>query len=209
MARAGAIQIGDGAEYPTRIGRLGDLVISAASGEYFELAKQNRMFVASQQAGAVFGTALTATAVTLTLFNPTGSGVNLSVIQTSVALTTTPTATEAHVIVYAANVTPGQVAPTTVTALGVRSALLGQAPQNQGQAYSAATLPNTPVVVRVHPFSVNVISTAANVVGSSGAMDFVNGGVSLAPGFAVTLQGLGGANIAQGIMSIIWAEIPV
>src|SRR6266478_4030361 len=142
MARAGAIQIGDGAEYPTRIGRLGDLVISAASGEYFELAKQNRMFVASQQAGAVFGT----------------------------ALTTTPTATEAHVIVYAANVTPGQVAPTTVTALGVRSALLGQAPQNQGQAYSAATLPNTPVVVRVHPFSVNVISTAANVVGSSGAM---------------------------------------
>src|SRR6266850_2113438 len=108
MARAGAIQIGDGSEYPTRIGRLGDLVISAASGEYFELAKQNRMFVASQQAGAVFGTALTAT-----------------------------------------------------------------------------------------------------VVGSSGALDFVNGGISVAPGFAVTLQGLGGANVAQGIMSIIWAEIPV
>src|SRR5690242_6307354 len=100
-------QVGDrivanGSENLARSGRFGELIVSESVGKYYELSKQGRIFTTARQAGAAMGTALTATAVTLMLYNPSGSGVNLAILHSTVALTATQTTTATgSVVVYA------------------------------------------------------------------------------------------------------------
>lgn len=208
-AQVGSRQVADGSENPIRSGRFGELIVSEATGRYYELSKQGRIFTAARQAGAAMGTALTLTAVTITLYNPSGSGVNLAILHTAVALTATQTTTATgSVIVYAANVDPAAAIPTTVTALTVYPCLLGGSFASLGRAYSAATLPAAPVVVRVHPWGYNNFTTNA-ASGGSAAVDYVDGALCLAPGTAVTLQEIATTTTSTGIMSITWCEIPI
>lgn len=201
--------VADGSENIARAGRFGELFTSESTGRFYELSKQGRIFTTARQAGAAMGTALTATAVTLTLYNPSGSGVNLAILQSTVALTATQTTTATgSVIVYAANVDPAAAIPTTTTALTVYPALLGGAFASVARAYSAATLPAAPVVVRVHPFAFNSFTTNASS-GGAGATDYVDGALCLAPGTAVTLQEIATTTTSSGIMSITWCEIPI
>lgn len=204
--RTGIVQAQDGAVNPARADRFGDIVTQDAVGKFYEIARQGRIFVAAMQAGASLGTALTATAVTVTLYNPSGSGVNLSLIQCAIAVTTEATvaAGAKTVLVYAANVNTAAAAPTATTALTVRGALLG-GPAGQGQAYSAATLPAVPVIVRVHPLGLNNQTAAGDAM--LAMTDNVEGALSLAPNTAVTIQGI--ATASSGIISVVWAEIPV
>jgi hypothetical protein len=208
MAQIGIQQYGDGAQVPVRAGRFGELIFNQGVGEYYELARQGRVFMASMQAGANLGTALTATAVTFTLYNPTGSNVNISLIQCAVTITTEPAAgagAKANLVYAASPITPDGPIPATNTKLTVRPALLGSNFSGIGIAYSATTLPTTPVVVRVFPFALNNQTAAGDA--NLAALDFVNGAISLAPNAGVTLQNIG--TQTQGIVSMLWAEIPV
>ena len=116
--RVGSQDVADGAIVPLRSGRYGDLLVSTGLGQYYALAKQGKLFCASMQAGAVFGTALTATAVTITLYNPSSSGVDLVLLATDFQMTAgQTTTTNAPVVVYAANMTTSEAAPATTTAI--------------------------------------------------------------------------------------------
>ncbi len=202
--RAGDAVIADGVPREVRLGRFSELV-SNLGGDYAELMRHGHLYQASMQAGASLGTALTATAVTLTLYNPSGSSVILAILECAVVITALPAVAAGNnvALVYAANDDPSSPIPVTVTQLTVRNALLGKG-VGSGRAYSAATLPAAPVVIRVHPLGVN--NQTAVGMGMLAGKDLVNGAIGLQPNTAVTLQAIGTAS--SGIVSMLWAEIP-
>ena len=206
--RTGITQSAEGSVNPARAGRFGELITGDAIGKYYELAKQGRLFLASMNAGAVLGTALTATAVTVTLYNPSGSGCNLSVIAGGVSYTTSAAGASTRSLVWAGNVDPAAAIPTAQTALTVRPVLLGAGFTSVGRAFSACTLPAAPVVVRVFPLGYVNVATTPTTVAPLAIIDYVDGALSLAPNTAVTIQGIATVN-ESGIVSIVWAEIPV
>ena len=208
--KTGMVQAGDGSISVARAGRFGEVITGEAAGKYHEFAKQGRIFCASQQAGAVAGIALTNTAVTVTLYNPSGSGVNLSWLQTAISFTALQTTTNTHeVLVYAATPDPTFAIPTGQTQLTVRPALIGAPYTSMGRAFSAATTPSpAPVVVRIFPLSAHCETTQLAEWGLS-ATDYVDGALVLGPNTSVTIQELATTTQATAIISLVWAEIPI
>ncbi len=211
----GAQTKADGSVTQPRLGRLGELYTGECVGKYFELARRGQCYMASMQAAASLGTALTATAVTITLFNPLGSGVNGAILQCTVAGAGIPQTTTATFqnVVYAVNPVTTQIAPTGLTNAIVIPALLGGTgaaaqSNNLVKAYTACTLAAAPVIARVHPFGFANFTTNAVMAGSA-AIDYVDGALTIAQGTACTLQGIATTTATSGLISIVWAEIPV
>ncbi len=179
-----------------RAGNNGELTVGDAHCKYYEAVSRGRCFCASNQSVITFGTSLTATAVTYTLYNPIGSNVNLVLLQTGLTLVTYGTAGS---IVYAANVLNTAAAPATNTAIAVRNAKLDGG-AGLAQVYSATTLPAAPVAIRTLAYGI----TAAGV----GAItDYVDGAISLGPNTAVTVQGI--TTVGTGLISMLWEEVPL
>jgi len=195
----------DGSPVPVRLGRNGELIIGNGHGKYHEQVARGKCYHAAMQAGASLGTALTATAVTLTLYNPANSGVLLSLIHANVAITTVPGGAGTAIYALAINANPLAAAPTAATPAVVRNCLLGSA-AGVGLAYTAATLPAAPVIARVIPGGI-YWATAAAAAAPMVAEDWVDGSIVLAPNTAVTIQGIGVAS--SGIASMMWEEIPL
>ena len=188
----------DGAPARPRLDHYGALVVQEA---YAEAVSRGEVFTASMQAAAALGTALTATGVTLTLYNPVGSGVNLAILWVSLAITSPPAGAAAYV--YAASMSLNGAAPTSVTEATIRNALLGSGRGASGRAYTAATLGATaPVVIRS---LASVLATGS--VSHAPALDRVNEEIMIAPGYAVTIQGL--TTASNGIVSMGWRERPL
>lgn len=206
----GPVQAADGSTPVLRAGRLGELFVSDSVGKYYELCRRGQLFSASLQAPTALGTALTATAVTFTLYNPAGSGVNVVPLQCGIVFDTLEATTaNALKLVYAANVNTAAAAPTATTSIasGIQSGLLGGG-AGQAKVFTAATLPAAPTVVRVFPLSVQPFTTATNTSGLAG-IDYIDGAFSLAQNTAVTIQELATTTGNSGIISMLWAEIPV
>lgn len=188
---------GDGSDLPYRLTRYLAIAVAEAHGLYYDAISRGNCFYASQQAAAALGTALTATAVTMTLYNPTGSQKNLQLMEVQLAV---PVATTAGQVVYAVNGVAGQVAPTgtTVLASGIQNALIGGGTNPVGVVYSAATLPAAPIARRV---LAGIVSTTPG-----GVHSFVDRpGMILQPGMMVTIQGI--TTNATGIISFLWEEV--
>lgn len=186
----------DGSEvlYP-RTDRFQSLRMVQAAGEYEELCSRGELYCACSQAAITFGTALTATAVTFTLYNPVGSPVDLVLMNVGV---TVITGTTAGSIVLAANVNNSAAAPATNTSLTVRNAKLDGS-SGYGVAYSVTTLPAAPVAIRTLGFVVSTAPVNAGIIN-----DEVKGAVILGPNTAVTVQGVTVAG--TGLISMLWHE---
>jgi hypothetical protein len=203
--QAGTRYLKDGTENKARSGLTGELCIDRAHPKYYEAVSRGNVYHTSMQAGASLGTALTASAVTLTLYNPINSGKNLVLIAVSVAITTVPSVAGTAMYVLAANVNPFAAAPTTTTAASIRNCLLGGA-NGIGLAYTVATLPAIPVAWRMlNPGQ--YWASAIDAISPISFTDTIDGSAVLAPNSAVTVQGLGQAS--SGIVSIIWEEVPI
>lgn len=197
---------------PVRIGSQGCAIVDDAHAKYFEAVSRGRVFHASMQAGAALGTALTTGAVTLTLYNPLASGVQLVLMEVALTVTTmlaAPGAPGASTAAYvlAGNVNPLAAAPSATTAATVRNCYLGSA-AGVGLAYTAATLPATPIVIRpLFGVSYSEITAASITQFATQFIDPTDGKIILAPNTAVTLQAIGAAT--SGIASMIWEEVPL
>jgi hypothetical protein len=174
-------------------------------GTYYEAVRNGNFYHASMQAGASLGTALTATAVTLTLYNPSGSPVNLVLMGAGVAITTYLAAAGNAHYVLAANVDQAAAIPTGLTAGTVRNNLLG-ASAGYGKAYTAATLPAAPVIVRAIG-NVHLVGATPVSESSYSFWDKTDGALILKPNTALTVQGVGTAS--SGIVSMYWEEVPI
>ena len=175
--------------------RFGSLRTSRYAADLEEIASRGEVFYACNQAVVTWGTALTATAVTFTLYNPIGSPVDLVVLWTGLTIVTSTTAGS---IVYAANVNNSAAAPATNTALVVRNAKL-DASAGYGIAYSVTTLPAAPVAIRTLAFG-PVTATAS----TGSIFDDVKGGIVLGPNTALTIQGI--TIVGTGLASMAWRE---
>lgn len=176
-----------------------------AHGEWYNAVTRGKVFGASMQAGASLGTVLTASAVTMTLYNPSGSGVRLILLNVKVAITTILGGAGTAAYVLAANLDPTAAVPATVTeAVTPRNLLLGDsAVPVAGKIYTIATLPAAPIIVRV--LGSLYYATAAAVAPVS-VEDNVNGAIVLPENTAITVQGIG--QTSSGIISLMWEEVP-
>ena len=185
---------GDGTtQVGMRSGKTGGALVVQAHGALYEAASRGRIRSACNQTSITFGTALTATAVTFTLGNPTGSGYVLSVLSCGLTVITSTTAGS---IVYASSAIHTAVG----TALGITNNYIGGGSSGVGLASAACTLPAAPVAFRTLAHG-PVTATA-----STGSLrDYVNGGIVIYPGNAVTIQGITIAG--TGIIDMQWEEL--
>lgn len=203
--RVGPVIATDATINVQRADKTGASVVTDAHAKYQEAVLRGNVFHASMQAGASLGTALTATAVTLTLYNPSGSGKNLVLLECDVGITTGISAAGTAVLVYAINVNQTAAAPTATTAGVVRNCLLNST-TGVGVAYTAATLPAAPVIAKIQS-AYRIIG--ATPVSEYGVIpnDIVDGKIILPPNTAVTIQSIGSA--ISGIVSFLWEEIAI
>lgn len=189
--------MGDGVlqEYP-RTGKTGELVVNQAVAKYYEAASRGKVFHACNQGAITFGTGLTATAVTFTLSNTLGSGVNLVVLHCGVTFITSTTAGS---LVYAANVSPSAAAVVHGTPLTVYNAKLDGGP-GLGLADAAATLPAAPVAVRT-------LASGFTTNANTSVHDYVDGAIIVAPGTALSIQGI--TIVGTGLIGMTWTEVPL
>jgi hypothetical protein len=189
-----------------RAAATGELVSCEAHGRFHEAASRGKLFSASMQAGASLGTTLAAGAVTLTLYNPLNSGYWLSLIEVGIAITTGLTAASTSALVLAGNVNTVAAAPSSNTLATIRNCLLGNAATGVGIAYTATTLPATPIVLA--PIWSDRVIGATPVAEAGGCFTYMaDGKWILAPNTAITVQGIGAA--ISGIVSMLWEEIPI
>lgn len=208
-AQVGPRLVAPGSENPLRSARSGALVTTDAHGRYAEAIRAGNCYYATS-VGASLGTALTATGVTLTLYNPQNSQTYLSLLHVGVAITTPPAAAAVGALVLAANVNPIAAVPGTNTlAANWGNALLGATPgRGVGQPYTATTLPAAPITVR-NLGGWAFVGTAASSTGFGIVNDEVAGLIMLAPNTAVTVQGILSASSWTGTVSMVWEEIPI
>lgn len=208
LIRTGDMKRADDVEGPARGGRFGEMVTNASIGRYYELAKQGKLFTAAMQAGASLGTALTAAAVTFTLYNASKDH-NLSLLICGVNITTEPAAGAGVKTTFAYAISNDPGLSPIVTAgqakLTVDPVLMGAPFTSVARAFSACALPATPTVKRWHPYSMN--HQTAVGIGLLGGIDLVDGAICLQPNTAVTLQGIGTA--VSGVIHMLWGEIPI
>lgn len=165
---------------------------------YGDLARQGQLFTAGLHT-TDWGTALTASASTITLYNPVESPVNLALVR-AMALVTSGLAGITTVLAYAATLDPVAAIPSTPVVFPSTPALVGSAFTAQGAVYSSCILPAVPTIARMHPWNTYPQAQQAS------AEDMVAGQLLLAPGCTVTLQGLG--DTVGGWLSLTWAEVP-
>lgn len=204
--REGYQRLGPSGIRELRLDDTSGLVVSMGHGRFYEAVRSGRVYWATA-VGATLGTALTATAVTLTLYNPLNSQVALSLLHVSVAITTPPAAAGVGSLVLAANVNPLAAVPATNTLATVYgNARLGAAPaQGVARAYTATTLPAAPVTIR----SLGgwaFVGTATSSTGFPMVSDPVDGLITLDPNTAVTVQGILSASTWVGTVTFFWEE---
>lgn len=195
--RVGQGVASDGALDEGRLTRHKGIAVTDAHGRLYDAVQRGNCYVAAMQAAAALGTGLTATAVTLTLYNPSSSPVHLVLLQTTLIV---PVATTAGFVTYGVNDDASAAIPTGLTPITTRNAKLGSNKSSIGKVYSAATLPATPVAVR---HLAGIISTTPGGVHT--IVDNVDGGLQLMPNTAVTIQGV--TTNATGAISVLWEEV--
>ncbi len=187
---------GDGTEVEwPRTDRFGSLRSAWGAAAHEEYVGRGECYAASNQAEITFGTALTETAVTFTLYNPVGSPVDLVLLHIGITVRTSSTA--GH-LVLAANTNAFAAIPATNTELIVRNMKLDGA-AGYAKVFSVTTLPAAPVAIRALGFGcVTALANCGKIE------DKVNGAVVLGPNTAVTVQGITIAG--TGIISMMWKE---
>lgn len=201
--RTGPQVASDGQIGPARGTKTGEIAVSDAHGRYHEAVSRGKVFVAANQSGSAI-TNLASVATGFILFNPVNSGVNLSLLEITFIQTSTAAASANAGLQLAANVNPSLGAPSSVTALTVRNALLGNQTAGTGIAYSGCTIGAAPVAIR-QIWQPSVSATATTAIPPV-VRDLVDGLIVIGPGCCVSLSAL---NTLSGAASMAWEEVPV
>lgn len=173
------------------------------SARFQEAVLQGNVFCATDQGtGGQMPAGLSASPITVSLYNPASSG-KIGVIWYA-SLTSKVAPAAASVIWIAAN-TNTVAAATTGTAASTRNALIGSASNPVIQALTTATLPAAPVAI----MTLGTLLTGAITVQTQATPlgGFIDGGIVMYPGSSLSFQSstISGAAGCHG--SWIWEEI--
>ena len=192
-------------------GEYTDALVSELMPRYYEQTYRGNTFVAANQAAVTSTTALTASSLNFTLFNPLGSGKNLVLLKIDMTvLPVTETTAGLAEVVLVANVAPSQAAPATVTALTPICTLLGSSANPVGKAYSTATLAAVPTVIKALATIISPTAVGGAAVIAPSLNFDLEGGVIITPGNYVSVQSISTTETtAPGLLcSMKWMEIP-
>lgn len=194
-----------GASVAPSISRRGGLQTADTSARFQEAVLRGKCFIASDQGtGGQMPAGLSASPITVSLYNPASSGVNGIIWYASLTSKVAPAA--AAVIWIAAN-SNTVAAATTGTAASTRNCLVGSAANPGIQALTTATLPAAPVaVLTLGALLTGAITTVPQVAALGG---FIDGCLIMAPGSSLSFQAstISGAAGCHGCW--VWEEVAV
>ena len=200
----GAALQGEGVRTPIRLGRTGETAFCNAHGLYHEPTSRGAVFSVCSQAGVTSQAGLSVTTPVLTLYNPIGSGVNLSLI--FAGGTVTVAAATAGAVWLAANTNTAAAAVTGTATTAHRCGLFGGGTP-KASPLLAATLPAAPVATHIlGTLLTGAITTAIATPNHFGR--YFDGDVILKENTAVSIQ-TGVASGASGLFcEFVWEEVP-
>lgn len=202
----------EGTDTPVRLGIDSEVVVTELHGKYYETAFRRNLYIVSTPAAGAAIPAYTTAAQAFLIYNPVGSGVNISLCKAWLGYVS-GTNIAGHVC-YAG--TTNVATPGTLTQMNVQSAFMsvalstGGGAGNKGQYYSPGTLATAFAAGNyLRPFGLSQVVMAATAVNPAWVMaDDVDGSIVVPQGGALSIAG----NIALGTVAAIGAlveEIPV
>jgi hypothetical protein len=202
--QVGPALVGDGVTtQPVRQGRLGDAIVTELHGRYYEQASRGNLFLATAiVTGPVIFTTAAGTGGPL-VWNPSSSGVNVSVLAITCGVTVVTTVAAALGLTGNTGQTS---APTSTTAIDSRqNCRIGGAP-SQSTPYRVGTPTNAGAFF----FPLLSLHTGALTV-DTGQVAFIDvGGVIVCPpGSWVSVAASATATTTVAQLGMIYAEIPI
>jgi hypothetical protein len=193
------VQQADGSTPPFSTGRQGDQLGSEIHGKFYTSNYRTRSFEANASAITVPVNAANLVSV-FTLYNPTASGVNAEIIDTSVFQVLAATVVDTVGWYYSTAVLTQK--GTFTTPGTVNGGRVGGATPNQVLFYSAYTHSGTPVLADF----IGSFGAVTNVT-AGGIQKFYDGRLILPPGIAMSVAMTTAAGTASGLaVEVRWSE---
>lgn len=212
QTQVGEVTPADGANPIQRAGRQGDTIVSELHGKYCEQMIRGRLFKGKS---ATAGIALIVAATTgnhPTLFNPAGSGVNLSLVRlmlTYVSGTNAPTAITWNSTVNAGSTFATGAPIVTATFVPASPALLGGTGIAKGLwAPTVITFVAAPAYLEATGIALDTMAAASTNAPFVVSVDY-DGTFGVAPGNAISLCTNAATTTALFQVTLIWEEIPL
>lgn len=206
----------DGTQTNLRQGRTGEIILSQAHGRYYEQTSRGQLFTLTLSAttsGIAAGNLLNAAAAASTNFaiwNPIGSGFNLSITKVMVGLISGTLATGPlyHAVIQTSNPTINTVSTNGVA---YNNLVGGKSPVARYVAVAAGTAltgGSAPVVLRTMNLTFSAAAFAA-AAGASTLADLPDGDLIIPPGYGWVPQFSAAGTSVLNSYSVTWEEIPI
>ncbi len=201
---AGPTNYSDGTGSSERQSRTGEMLSSNVHGKYYDQAFRGKLFHCDFGVAAT-GIAIPAigTSTGVALYNPAGTGVNLSIISVRFSIVSGTIVLGSLMHALNTNVT---AAATTGTAGVVVPGLAGSGVTPLGKPLYTVTLPANPTQARVAVYK-NATATTSQTLAV--IEDLVDGQIALAPGATWSLVMVGSDTSPLWKISCTWEEIPI
>jgi len=206
----------DGTQTNLRQGRTGEIILSQAHGRYYEQTSRGQLFTLTLSAtttGIAAGNLLNAAAAASTNFaiwNPIGSGFNLSITKVMVGLISGTLATGPlyHAVIQTSNPTINTVSTNGVA---YNNLVGGKSPVARYVAVAAGTAltgASAPVVLRTMNLTFSAAAFAAPA-GANTLADLPDGDLIIPPGYGWVPQFSAAGTSVLNSYSVTWEEIPI
>ena len=203
----GSAKNADGALPILRAGNQLDLVVSELHAPYYEQAYRGNVFTLSLVTAAAITAYVGAAAGTpmLGIFNPTGSGKNLVLLQANFAdvVAASAAGTATFGIYYGAT-----AAITQATVTNPTSALTQLASGSVATGFRNVALTGSTAATNVLPIGSYYWATAAGAIQTPNAAVEPKGTILIPPGSYMALGGSAALTSATWIGSLTWEEVP-
>jgi len=204
QGRVGPGYANDGAIQDPRLTKDLGFAVQDLHGRFYEAVVRGTVFEAvTATTGVAPGTAIGTTGA-FTLYNPTGSGKNLVLLDMDMGYVSGTLGS--GTIYICANTNPNAAA-VTGTAITPTNLLIG-APVGVGKAFTTSTLPVAPTPI--HPVWTISPMLATTVFAPIDVRLLVDGKYIISPGCALSFASVAGAGTSPLLtFSMSWEEVPV
>lgn len=202
QGQAGPQIASDGSNPNIRQSKDASLVTQDAHGRYQEAVYRGNVFFANATTAQALTTLATTSQTGLVLMNPPGSGKNAVLLQVEWAPTVVPGTAPSTVILAVQTYSASITKPTQGNVL---NAFVGGPLTTVCYATTSGQLQSTPLAAKM--VAAYQITTATQAGYLTPVEYDIGGGIILQPGTAVCLTAV--ANVATGLASFLWEEIPV
>lgn len=203
---ATSTSLGAGTQPVTRLGNMGDAVISELHGRYYEAAYRRTIYYATAlaQTSTAFTSGTTTAVVGLTISNPISSPVNLVLNKIGLSYTVVFSAVASIGLAVGYN---SAVNVTHTTPVIVRSGYVGVGSAGYGLVDSSATVPTAPNTTHIFGAGLTGATTTVPYIGPQ--LIDLEGSVILPPGAYATIVTSTASGTSGAFYSCSWEEVPL